>query len=243
MKKFHWLFIFIFFIISGLLLSFKIEYLKEIGLETLFLSIGLFIIFILNHKNILLPTNLRNINRTTILYILALSFLATLLTTYILCLFSYFNIGYFNYSKDSNKITLIEILITLLFSPICEEILFRAGLLSLLIKKIPLHLSILIQGIIFAFLHGLSFKTITFYTALVGGIILGYIFYYTRSVIASILCHFMYNLMGLFIGILVFKITTLFTLVFCIFLCLLCLLIIFFCIQEIKSSSKPLSSH
>ncbi|KHD34970.1 CAAX protease [Clostridium acetobutylicum] len=238
MKKSDLFFIFISLAFTVIFLNCTSNSLKGIGLELLFLSIGLITIFILNKKKLLIPINLKNINCSIALYTVVLSLLASLLTAYVVCTFSYFNLNYLFQKSASYKITLLSIFTTIIISPICEEMLFRAAILGILIRKIPVHLSIFIQCIIFAFLHGLSFKTVTFYTALIGGFILGYVFYYTKSILSSILCHSIYNFMSIFAGILSFKISNTSTLILCLLLCSISIYLTVYCITKIKTLSK-----
>jgi membrane protease YdiL (CAAX protease family) len=72
-----------------------------------------------------------------------------------------------------------------------EELLFRSVLQSFLVKKCKnAHIGILITSIIFSLIH---FDIYGFLPRLVLGLILGYMFYYSRSIWIPMAMHFVNN--------------------------------------------------
>ena len=81
----------------------------------------------------------------------------------------------------------------ILLLPIFEEILFRGLILYELNKKMSLLLAAIIQGILFGIYHMNILQSI--YTAILG-IVLGLIYIWTKSIVASIIAHIVYNFLG-----------------------------------------------
>ena len=82
----------------------------------------------------------------------------------------------------------------IILAPILEEILCRGMLFHRLQKIVNFKIAIVIQAIFFAILHG---NIIQFGYTFLMGIIAGYLVYYTKSLIPSIVFHFSNNLIGL----------------------------------------------
>lgn len=208
--------------------------LAAIGAEFLLLSIGLIIIFISNNKTILIPTNLNKINFKIILYIFIISSANFISTVCIVCIARFIKIGDFSIVGGSDSLNIISIIDTIIIAPICEELFFRAGILSALIKKTPVHIAIIIQGFIFAFLHCFSLTSVKFYEVIVGGIVLGYIFYCTKSILTSILCHGTYNFITVLFNNFTFNTKSTSTFIGCIFLEIFALALIVYLIKKIN---------
>ncbi|MGD6803848.1 CPBP family intramembrane glutamic endopeptidase [Rossellomorea aquimaris] len=79
---------------------------------------------------------------------------------------------------------------TTLLTPIWEEILFRGVLLTILLKKLKPILAISITAILFAFIH----FSATWLFILIGGFLLTYTVYKTKSLIPAIAAHALWNL-------------------------------------------------
>lgn len=168
--------------------------LMSLGGSLFLLSIGLIIFFALKN-NLSLPINLRKINLKTIPYILIISIANFLSVICIVCIAYFLKIGNFSEINDNLDLNIITIVGTVVIAPISEELIFRAEFLGMLLKKLPVHIAIVIQGFVFSSVHCFSFNltSVKFYTVIIGGISLGYIFYYTKSILSSILCHSFYN--------------------------------------------------
>lgn len=173
--------------------------LSGIGGELFILSIGLFIIFILNNKKILIPLNIKKLTIKTISYIVIISIFDALLSISLLTIFTYLKWPCTGGESTSDNQILLNILYTTFFASICEEILFRDALLTLFSKMLPINIAILMQGLIFGFLHSPNIKSIIFYSAFFAGIFLGCIFYYTKSILCTIIQHSIYNFIVVFI--------------------------------------------
>ncbi|MGD6968283.1 CPBP family intramembrane glutamic endopeptidase [Rossellomorea vietnamensis] len=81
-------------------------------------------------------------------------------------------------------------LYTTLLTPIWEEILFRGVLLTILLKKLKPIWAISITAILFAFIH----FSATWLFILLGGFLLTYTVYKTKSLIPAIAAHSLWNL-------------------------------------------------
>lgn len=80
-----------------------------------------------------------------------------------------------------------------IFIPIAEELVFRGIILGQFMKKYNALVSILISATIFGVLHGIS---IHIGYALVSGIIIGSVYYFTSSIFMSTLVHMIFNFFG-----------------------------------------------
>lgn len=180
-------------IVSLPLLGSTNEFLNRSGDELFFLSIAFIIIFICNNKTIKVPINFKKLNFKLFAYIFFISLLSFISVTCIICIAKFLKIGDFSIVDSTTELTVISVISAIIIGPICEEIFFRVAILGALLKKFSKHIAILIQGIIFAYIHCFSFTSVTFYVAFVGGIVLGYVFYYSKSILLSIFCHAAYN--------------------------------------------------
>ncbi|WP_162785228.1 CPBP family intramembrane glutamic endopeptidase [Bacillus sp. P14.5] len=81
-------------------------------------------------------------------------------------------------------------LYTTLLTPIWEEILFRGILLTILLKKLKPIWAISITAVLFAFIH----FSATWIFILIGGLLLTYTVYKTKSLIPAIAAHSLWNL-------------------------------------------------
>lgn len=86
---------------------------------------------------------------------------------------------------------LAALLATIVIAPIVEEILFRGIIMGELQKAFRPWAAILLQTLIFGAAHMFIFQSIF---AVVVGIFLGIIYYKTKSICASIICHGVFNL-------------------------------------------------
>ena len=75
-------------------------------------------------------------------------------------------------------------------APLIEEIVFRAGPLTHLTKKMPAFWAVMLTSALFAFAHGNPVQMI--YTFVLG-LFTGYLFVKTDSIYPSIVCHFVFN--------------------------------------------------
>ena len=80
---------------------------------------------------------------------------------------------------------------TIIVAPLFEEFLFRGLVMSELLKIMRPWASIILQAILFAVAHGGLFQGM--FTFVVG-IVLGIIYYRTRSINATVVCHSIFNL-------------------------------------------------
>lgn len=78
----------------------------------------------------------------------------------------------------------------ILLSPILEEVLFRGTILNGMLENYTSRKAILLSAAFFALFHG---KLLQIIPAFFWGLLLGYIFYKTRSIVLSILLHMTVN--------------------------------------------------
>lgn len=91
-----------------------------------------------------------------------------------------------------------DLLSVAIFAPLVEELIFRGLVLSRLRKAMPAWLAVLLQGLVFGFVHG---QLVWIVYATLFGLLLGYVRLRTDSLKASILLHMGFNLSSFFIGI------------------------------------------
>ncbi len=91
-------------------------------------------------------------------------------------------------SKINHQI--IIILCMALIPAIGEELFFRGVLQKMLSEKIDFHVAILVASILFSLFH---FELVAFFYRFLFGVILGYLYYYTKNIFPSFLLHFINN--------------------------------------------------
>ena len=92
---------------------------------------------------------------------------------------------------DSNiNHQIIIILCMALIPAIGEELFFRGVLQKILSEKIDYHVAILVASLLFSLFH---FELVAFFYRFLFGVILGYLYYYTKNIFPSILLHFINN--------------------------------------------------
>ncbi|GAA0741655.1 CPBP family intramembrane glutamic endopeptidase [Clostridium oceanicum] len=84
----------------------------------------------------------------------------------------------------------VDIIVSVVVAPIYEEILMRGIILEGLLNKYKPIIGIIVSAAIFGAMH---FNILTFINATVGGIVLGTIYYKTRSLVLCIVCHMLHN--------------------------------------------------
>ncbi len=91
---------------------------------------------------------------------------------------------------------LVNLLMLALVPAVCEEMFFRGFIQKTLNRIVSAEWAIVIAATFFSFMH---FQFFGFFSRLILGGILGYLFYLTRSIYPGIIAHFAYNgLMVLF---------------------------------------------
>jgi membrane protease YdiL (CAAX protease family) len=92
---------------------------------------------------------------------------------------------------DSNINHQILIIICMAFIPaLSEELFFRGFLQKILGDKLDIHLAILFASLLFSVFH---FEIVAFFYRFLFGVILGYLYYFTKNLTPSILLHFINN--------------------------------------------------
>lgn len=93
------------------------------------------------------------------------------------------------------KFPTVEIVTTVIFAPIIEEIVFRHILIGKLSGRIPLFIASLISIFLFAFVH--SGFTISFFSYITGSIILALIYIKSgKNFVVTIIYHIFWNLIA-----------------------------------------------
>lgn len=82
----------------------------------------------------------------------------------------------------------------ILLGPILEELLFRGTILTGMLENYTSRKAILLSSVFFALVHG---ELLNIVTALFWGLLFGYTFYKTRSIVLVILFHMTVNFTGL----------------------------------------------
>ena len=86
---------------------------------------------------------------------------------------------------------LIMVLVAAVVPAICEELFFRVGLQQLLSKWFKNdHVAVVLTAIIFSFMH---LDMSGFLVRFVMGLVLGYVFLYSRSLVPNVMLHFLNN--------------------------------------------------
>lgn len=86
---------------------------------------------------------------------------------------------------------LLQLLVVALVPAVCEELFFRGCLQQVLCRQMRSpHLAIVVTALVFAVAHGDAYG---FLPRLLLGLLLGYMFYYSGSIIVNICAHFFNN--------------------------------------------------
>ena len=95
-------------------------------------------------------------------------------------------------TADTGFIGLLKMIVVLAVLPaICEELFFRVGLQQLLGKWFRnVHIAIVVTALVFSFMH---LDMSGFLVRFVMGLVLGYVFFYSRSVVPNVMLHFLNN--------------------------------------------------
>ena len=113
------------------------------------------------------------------------------------------SIEFFKFNYSLEKMGNISVIASVLIVPITEELFFRNFIqreLTIIYKPVK---SIIITSFLFAIIHlsflpffweNTSFNTHQAYIAIFGGLISGFLFYKTKSIIPSIIFHIFWNL-------------------------------------------------
>ena len=92
-----------------------------------------------------------------------------------------------------------ELIGTIILVPIFEEILFRGAVFSVLKNNINIYVAILLQGVVFAYMHSMGGGIIQASYTFVLGLLLLFASYYADSMFGDIFGHIIFNLFGLII--------------------------------------------
>ncbi|MBQ2810417.1 MAG: CPBP family intramembrane metalloprotease [Clostridia bacterium] len=91
----------------------------------------------------------------------------------------------------------IQIIGVAIMAPLAEEIIFRACIQGTLERGLPAWASILITSVIFGLMHG---TPISFIYATTLGILMGWLYHAFKSIVPSMLFHFGFNTLSLFLS-------------------------------------------
>ena len=100
-------------------------------------------------------------------------------------------------SSVYDEVGLIVLLHTLISAPVVEEWVLRGLVFDRMKKGMPTIVAMLISSVLFGLLHG---NAVWIAYAAVLGMLLAWVFDRTKSLLASILFHFSYNLCGMLLG-------------------------------------------
>lgn len=85
------------------------------------------------------------------------------------------------------------VLVVGILGPICEEVIFRGGVMNCLRKDSNAYIAIVISGLVFGAIHGIALQVA--YAAVIG-IILGVVFHCTKSLYTTIIIHIVNNILS-----------------------------------------------
>lgn len=155
----------------------------------------IFIICLLIKGGSIKECKFNKINKKDYLYISLLSFSLTVFLGIVVAVLMQIFSSYNEVAKtiSSGTGTIYSLVSVVILIPICEEIIFRGVIFGYLKKRYNLVVSLIIQSLVFAFMHGNIVQGI--YTFILG-LVLGIIYIYTNSLYGSMLMHIIYNLLG-----------------------------------------------
>ena len=121
----------------------------------------------------------------------------TFIVTYIFQFFIYLfcvsdEFSWKNISIDFNQALTFNVISSLIFAPVLEELLFRGIIQEYLCRKNSFILSVVLASLLFS-VHHLTFSQ--FVTAFLGGLYFGVLYYKTQSLTYSMVAHSYYNLL------------------------------------------------
>ena len=171
-----------------LLIFVSIEIDRKLSLNGFLIIIVLFFIFIFLKCQFKIEVSIKVNKLNFIIYAITGTFLIYIFNTLISLTLD--KEGWFNFII--NKYDYLFYIKALILFPIVEELVFRQGVLYLLLqKKYSPIISIILSSFYFCILHW-QVQAGLFYVFL-GGIYLGFLYYKTRSVFLCIICHSIYN--------------------------------------------------
>ncbi len=92
---------------------------------------------------------------------------------------------------SSNPI--VQVLEVVVLAPICEEIIFRRLVINKMLSAYSMHTAVIVSAVLFALAHGnITQGVFTFFM----GILLGYLYLKTKSLLMCMIAHFINNLMA-----------------------------------------------
>jgi membrane protease YdiL (CAAX protease family) len=105
-------------------------------------------------------------------------------------------------SDTSPTIFFANVVVFAVIPAVSEELFFRGFLVGTLKRVTGLHAAVWISAIIFSLLH---FQFLGFFSRVILGALMGYFYVYSGSLWASIIAHFMHNLVNIVIAVLAIR--------------------------------------
>jgi len=166
--------------------------LLNISLSLLFLSTSLFYFRTSCNK---LGLNKKNLAKGVVFGIIA--FVSILFfTIFVEAILALFGINASTGVEEILSQNIVLILSAIFISPLCEEIFFRATLIDFFEKNLKnTNFSIILSAIVFSVFHFGYGSFLEVFGAFVAGIILAFIYKKSKTLIAPITAHFLYNLL------------------------------------------------
>jgi len=168
--------------------------LLNISLSLLFLSTSLFYFRTSYNK---LGLNKKNLSKGIVFGIIA--FISLLFfTIFIEAILDLFGINTSTGVEEILSQNIVLIFSAIFISPLCEEIFFRATLIDYFEKNLKnTNFSIILSALIFSVFHFGYGSLLEVFGAFVAGIILAFIYKKSKTLIAPITAHFLYNLLSI----------------------------------------------
>ena len=158
------------------------------------------LIFVCSKKKITKELSLRRFQPGAVVPLILLGLGMNVMTTFVMSFLPEELLNSYQQSSSVyDEVGLIVLLHTLISAPIVEEWVLRGLVYDRMRKGMPVIAAMLISSVLFGLLHG---NLVWAAYAAVLGMVLAWVFERTRSLLASILLHFSFNLCGMLLGLL-----------------------------------------
>lgn len=158
------------------------------------------LIFVCSKKKITKELSLRRFQPGAVVPLILLGLGMNVMTTFVMSFLPEELLNSYQQSSSVyDEVGLIVLLHTLISAPVVEEWVLRGLVYDRMRKGMPVIAAMLISSVLFGLLHG---NLVWAAYAAVLGMVLAWVFERTRSLLASILLHFSFNLCGMLLGLL-----------------------------------------
>lgn len=99
--------------------------------------------------------------------------------------------------KDVSTLSAFSIILAVIVAPVCEEIIFRGIILEGFLKRFHAPAAIVLSSFLFGLMHLNIWQGVSAFT---GGLLLGWIYHRSRSLLPCILLHALNNLLSVWLA-------------------------------------------